>query len=148
MKTTKLTWGLYKMRGWCRIKWFFKDTKILISRITFLLKHGYAEPALWESYSFFLDSWEEILKNYRHNRNGTPIVLDPCPQTWNGVIESQNEKAFDDILDSMLADLTTMRLDPLDGNNKEETFKIKEEREAAKNRFFENFSNLFYDLWD
>lgn len=149
-KSTDLTFALYGTykSGWYRFKYFFKDTRILFHRIKFLLKHGFAEPGLWESYTFFIDSWEEILRNYKDNRTGTPLVLEPLPETWNAIIERQNDEAFDKLIDSMLADLATMRLDPLDGADREGALQIRDERDAAKERFFTNFSKIFYDLWD
>lgn len=145
-----VTWGLFNISPkypFSFIKQGIKDFFIMLKRICFVIKHGYPEPALWESYLFFLDSWEEILGNYRHNRNGTPVVIEDFSK-WNNELEKENVRLYDEILDSMLADLATMRLDPLDGDSREEIAKISEEREAAKNRFFENFSRLFYDLWD
>lgn len=144
----KLTDGLYCIRPRYPIYWIksiIKDTGILFYRIKFLLKHGYAEPFLWESFDCFIQQWQEILYHYRHSRNGTSIILpvpagtDPNDENFLG----KNEKAYDAMLDEMLACLEVMRKDTLFLSPEE-----REEQNACRARFFELFSEHFYDFWD
>lgn len=86
----------------------------------------------------------EILINYRHNRLGSPCVVEFNDyETWS----EENEKAYDTILDKMI-DL----LDKMDENNEiYDNMDWKTEYETqtnAKNEFFKLFSEYFFSLWD
>ena len=86
----------------------------------------------------------EILINYRHNRLGSPCVVEFNDyETWS----EENEKAYDTILDKMI-DL----LDKMDENNEiYDNMDWKTEYEtqiSAKNEFFKLFSEYFFSLWD
>lgn len=139
----KITCGLFMYRG----KYFwknFRDIHILFKRIFFTLKHGYSPVARWETFAYFIDMMREILINYRHNRFGSPCVVEFNDyETWS----EENEKAYDTILDKMI-DL----LDKMDENNEiYDNMDWKTEYETqtnAKNEFFKLFSEYFFSLWD
>ena len=62
-----LSAGLFGYRGWY---WYknIGDFWILIKRVFFALKHGYAPQALWETDRWFIGVMREILTNYKDNR--------------------------------------------------------------------------------
>lgn len=144
-KTTSLTFGLFTISPKHLFYWLrytFKDIKILFRRIRFLFKHGYNEPALWESFEYFIDQWEEILIYYRDKRNGTPIVInlaDYTGDTW----EEANENAFNEMINRMLTNLHIMKNDNniLGAGDWDKVV-------AAKDEFFTDFSKMFYNFWD
>lgn len=140
MKTNKLSCGLFMFRG---VRWWrnLKDIPIFIRRIFFVLRHGYSPVAQWETFEWFRDVMKEILINYRHNRVGSPMIID---NFWDG---SKNIDAYDNILDKMIE-----LLDQMDENNKiydNVDWKTKDKlMNDAKNEFFKLFSKYYYDLWD
>lgn len=145
-KTPQLTFGLYTISPRYPISWLrhtVKDTIILGRRIKFLLKHGYNEPAQWETFEYFIDMFEEILENYRYHRNGTQVVI-PAKEIDTKGWEERNEKAYDDILDTMLFHLREMR-------EKEDYESLASEeirKQTHCNEFFKLFAERFYGLWD
>ena len=62
-----LSAGLF---GYCGWHWYknIGDFWILIKRVFFVLNHGYAPQALWETDGWFIGVMREILTNYRNNR--------------------------------------------------------------------------------
>ena len=62
-----LSAGLFGYRGW---HWYknIGDFWILIKRVFFVLNHGYAPQALWETDGWFIGVMREILTNYKDNR--------------------------------------------------------------------------------
>lgn len=140
MKTNKLSCGLFMFRG---VRWWrnLKDIPIFIRRIFFVLRHGYSPVAQWETFEWFRDVMKEILINYRHNRVGSPMIID---NFWDG---SKNIDAYDNILDKMIE-----LLDQMDENNKiydNVDWKTKDKlMNDAKDEFFKLFSKYYYDLWD
>lgn len=144
-KTTSLTFGLFTIspkHPFCWLKYTSKEIKILFRRIRFLLKHGYNEPALWESFEYFIDQWEEILTSYRYERSGTPVVIN-IQDYPDGNWDEENEKAFNEILDRMLVNLKIMRNEDhvLGGGDWDKVL-------VAKDEFFADFSKHFYSFWD
>lgn len=147
MRTNKLTCWLFRFRGrqWWRN---IKDIPIFIHRVFFTLKHGYSPVAQFETSQWFMDVMNEIIINYRHNRVGTPIVLDDL---WNNPSDNEkmeeNEDAYNKILDHMIELLELM-----DEDNKiyddMDWKEIDKARESAKNEFFKLFSEHFYEFWD
>lgn len=145
-KTTQLTFGLYTISPRYPISWLrhaVKDTIILGRRIKFLLKHGYNEPAQWETFEYFIDMFEEILEGYRHHRNGTQLVI-PAEEIGTEGWEERNEKAYDEILDTMLFHLREMR----EKEDYESLVSEDARRQKHCNEFFKLFTERFYGLWD
>lgn len=144
-KITSLTFGLFETSfryPFTWIKSFVKDTKILFKRIKYLLTHGYGEPALWESFAFFIDQWEEILTFYKEKRNGSAVVIDlseDITDDW----ERKNAAAYDKIINRMLKNLKIMKSGDFFYRDDEANEVIK-----AKNEFFKDFSKYFFDFWD
>lgn len=143
-KTTQLTYGLYNYSPRYFITWLWhliKDTLILFRRIKFLLKHGYPEPARWETYNYFIDVFEELFDYYRKNRMGTQIIVKPfTSKDWEDI----NEKAYNELLDTMLYHLKEMR-------EQEDYESLKEESNRQQthcDEFFNLFTKHFYGFWD
>lgn len=130
-----LSAGLFGYRGW---RWYknIGDFWILIKRVFFTLKHGYAPQALWETDGWFIGVMREILTNYRDNR------------IFVGVFESEtktaeeNEQKTNEMLDHMIKLLDKMELDTIKDDETEE------ESNAAKEEFFALFSRYFYYFWE
>lgn len=130
-----LSAGLFGYRGW---HWYknIGDFWILIKRVFFTLKHGYAPQALWETDGWFIGVMREILTNYRDNR------------IFVGVFESEtktaeeNEQKTNEMLDRMIKLLDKMELDAIKDDETEE------ESNAAKEEFFALFSRYFYYFWE
>ena len=130
-----LSAGLFGYRGW---RWYknIGDFWILIKRVFFTLKHGYAPQALWETDGWFIGVMREILTNYRDNR------------IFVGFFESEtktaeeNEQKTNEILDRMIKLLDKMELDTIKDDETEE------ESNAAKEEFFALFSRYFYYFWE
>lgn len=130
-----LSAGLFGYRGW---RWYknIGDFWILIKRVFFILKHGYAPQALWETDGWFIGVMREILTNYRDNR------------IFVGFFESEtktaeeNEQKTNEMLDRMIKLLDKMELDTIKDDETEE------ESNAAKEEFFALFSRYFYYFWE
>lgn len=141
-KINSLTWGLFYKH--LPSHWP-KDFAIMLDRIHHAIKHGYYPQATFEFYSYQLSMWKEILTWYRDERNGAPIMIPPDEEeNW----EERNSAVFDNKMNEMLADLAIMERDPLDGKDLSASKEISAEREAAKERFFKAFGEMFYDFWD
>lgn len=137
MNCNKLTFGLFMYKGW----YFYKnirDIPILIKRVFFTLRHGYAPQAHWETYYWFMSCMKEILLWYRENRAGTPFIVDDY---------DENIDCYNKILDRMVELLDLMEEDNIlyEELNYEE---VDAARDNAKNEFFELFSKYFYTFWD
>lgn len=133
--------GLFRYKG----KYFYRnliDLKIYFKRIRFLLKNGYSPIATWETYNWFIDWADKIIKEYIKNRNSTSMI-NPYNKTE---LEHSNEadKIWDKYFSEMCDCLKVMKEYegvPFSPDNYEEMYK-------AKDKFFKMFSNIFYDLWD
>lgn len=134
-----------KIKGWHNISaglfgyrgryWYknIKDLWILIKRVFFVLRHGYAPQALWEMDVWFIDVMKELLTWQRDNRVSVGYFEE---ETAN---EDENRKKTDELLNHMLELLekaNPFRIDNL------------QEAEKTKNEFLELFSKYFYGFWD
>lgn len=130
----------YKGRYWYRnlkyIPRYFKS-------IHYLIKHGYDECAVWETFDWFIETMKPILTKYRQTHRGYPLMHD------NTSSQSQSEQ-YDADLDRMIALLEDM--DEASHFREEEDFADMRRHaammEAAKDEFFTLFSKYFYTLWD
>lgn len=136
-ETTKLTWGLYNIQPRNPFRWIArqcKDAGIMFKRLCFVIKHGYYPQARFETYSYFIDMFEDILIWYRFNRTGTPYILD-CYEDYQ---EEKNKKEYNDLLDKMGYCLSVMK-------DEEKSWDI---RYKARDDFFKDFCENFYSFWD
>lgn len=144
-KINNLTWGLFN----CPFLYHWgQDFITLLKRILFVIKHGYQEQATWETFTYMITIWEEILLGYKNSRSGTPMLID---SPSNGAIPNdewyeENSKAFNKLIDEMVADLRIMAVDPLD--HPDGIAAGNQTRKEATDRFFTKFKDIFYHLWD
>lgn len=144
-KPNSLTWGLFN----CRFPYHWaSDFWIMLKRIPFVIKNGYYPQMRFEAYCCSIDMWKEILKWYRDKRMGTKIIIpNEGENCWNDdEWLKKNEIAYNEKLDKLLAELAIMEADPFDDPDGYQAG--SEKREAAKDRFFKEFSEMFYDFWD
>lgn len=130
-----LSAGLF---GYCGWYWYknIGDFWILIKRVFFVLNHGYAPQALWETDGWFIGVMREILTNYRNNRIFVGF-FDRKTKT-----EEEDERKTNELLDHMIGLLDKMGVDTI---KDEETEK---ESDAAKEEFFALFSKYFHYFWE
>ena len=130
-----LSAGLFGYRGWY---WYknIGDFWILIKRVFFALKHGYAPQALWETDGWFIGIMREILTNYKDNRVFTGFFFN------KGLNEEEDIAKTDKELEQMIRLLDKMDMDYCDNKD---SFK---ESERAKNKFFILLSKYFFYLWE
>lgn len=130
-----LSAGLFGYRGWY---WYknISDFWILIKRVFFALKHGYAPQALWETDRWFIGVMREILTNYKDNRIFTGFFFD------EGLNEEEDIAKTDKELEQMIRLLDKMDMGYCDNKD---PFK---ESERAKNKFFILLSKYFFYLWE
>ena len=133
--THNLSAGLFGYRGWY---WYknIGDFWILIKRVFFTLKHGYAPQALWETDGWFIGVMREILTNYKDNRIFTGFFFN------EGLNEEEDIAKTDKELEQMIRLLDKMDMDYCDNKD---SFK---ESERAKNKFFILLSKYFFYLWE
>lgn len=131
-----------------RGKYWYKNIKeipLYFKLMHHLIKYGYDEYARWETYNWFIDTMKSVLTKYNSNRYGTKII------TGNWFDIEENEKAWNDVINRMIE-----LLDLMDGSNPKydteeydtDYEKKDSEMEAAKEEFFQLFSEYFYYLWD
>ena len=130
-----LSAGLFGYRGWY---WYknIGDFWILIKRVFFALKHGYAPQALWETDRWFIGVMREILTNYKDNRVFTGFFFN------EGLNEEEDIAKTDKELEQMIRLLDKMDMGYCDDKD---PFK---ESERAKNKFFILLSKYFFYLWE
>ena len=130
-----LSAGLFGYHGWY---WYknIGDFWILIKRVFFTLKHGYAPQALWETDRWFIGVMREILTNYKDNRIFTGFFFD------EGLNEEEDIAKTDKELEQMIRLLDKMDMGYCDDKD---PFK---ESERAKNKFFILLSKYFFYLWE
>ena len=130
-----LSAGLFGYRGW---HWYknIGDFWILIKRVFFVLNHGYAPQALWETDGWFIGVMREILTNYHNNR--IFVGFFDCETKT----EEENERKTNELFDHMIRLLDKMEIDTI---KDEETEK---ESDAAQEEFFALFSKYFHYFWE
>ena len=130
-----LSAGLFGYRGW---RWYKNvgDFWILIKRVFFTLKHGYAPQALWETDGWFIGIMREILTDYRNNRSFVGF-FDHKTKT-----EEENKRKTNELLDRMIGLLDKMELDYICNE------KTMKESNKARTEFFTLFCKYFYNFCD
>lgn len=136
-KITNLKFGIFSDRYSIkyRILYLLRDVKLYFIRRRFVLKHGYAEPALYETAEWFIVAFKEIIYNYRHHASGYPGNM--TKEEWNSILDIMLD-LLNKMSDDYYWDLNKEEWDP------EEDLK----KEQAKKEFFKLFSKYFYNLWD
>lgn len=121
--------------------------------IRHLIKYGYDEYALWETFDWFIHTMMAILNEYRNNHHSVPILTEDYPfdSRDNSDEAKEKRKSNDELWDSIIDKMISL-LDDMDEDNpkyKNLDFCEKDALlEKAKNEFFKLFSEHFYRLWD
>ena len=141
-----------------RGKYWYKNIKeipLYFKQLHHLIKHGYDVGAHWETYGWFLDTFRPILKYYRENHYGTPVLIDDFPAdtgTPEGKAKAdENSAKWNVIVDRMieLLDLMDECNPKYDAPEYEEDLWLADrEMNSAKDEFFKLFAKHFYSLWD
>lgn len=137
-------------------RYWYKNIKGLpkyIKCIWHLIKYGYEEYAIWETYDWFVIIMRSILCDYRVGHRSVPILIENYPFDLSDNSDDAkkkrelNDKLWDSIIDKMISLLYDMDVN----NPKYEEIDYLEQNkllEEAKNEFFKLFSEHFYRLWD
>lgn len=130
-----LSAGLF---GYCGWRWYknIGDFWILIKRVFFTLKHGYAPQALWETDSWFIGVMREILTDYRNNRSFVGFF------DFETGTEEENERKTNELLDHMIGLLDKMEINYIYDK------KTMKESDKARTEFFTLFCKYFYNFCD
>lgn len=140
-------------------RWWKNVARIpdFIRELKFLLKHGYDSMLLYDFDLYFMDIMPEIIKHYRDNKQGYPMLVDnwPEPGTEDSlegqVIIHKNEREWKARMDLLLKHLDGMdenseKYDtPFWENNPEEK---EREINICKDLFFLNLAKNFFYMWD
>lgn len=120
---------------WRGTSWWRNITRGIpqyIKQMHFLLKNGYDVYATWETCDWFVEKMKHILNEYLTHHWGYPC-------------EFESNEEWETIIRRMISLLEKMGY--LDYSIKDYEKHIQE-RDAAKDEFFELFSKYFYNLWD
>lgn len=120
---------------WHETSWWRNITRGIpqyIKQIHFLLKNGYDIYAPWETCDWFVEKMKHIFNEYLTHHWGYPC-------------EFETGEEWETIIRRMISLLEKMGY--LDDSIKDYEKHIQE-RDAAKDEFFELFSKYFYNLWD
>ena len=130
-----LSAGLF---GYCGWRWYknIGDFWILIKRVFFVLNHGYAPQALWETDSWFIGVMREILTDYRNNRSFVGFF------DFETGTEEENERKTNELLDHMIGLLDKMEINYIYDK------KTMKESDEARTEFFTLFCKYFYNFCD
>lgn len=119
-----------------------------------LVKNGYDEYAVWETFGWFIDIMKDILSVYRKRHRSIPIIIDDypyiCVSDEDRAKQVQNKMKWNEIIDTMIQLLDEMdenssvyeNISPVD-------YQLQDKQMTeAKDKFFALFSKYFYCLWD
>lgn len=123
------SYGLFNVSFWRHPIIWLKDLRIYFYRTRFLLKHGYAEPFRWEYAECLAEVSKQVFTYLLRHRKGDMLLTDDMD-----LLEAFNDMFYNDLL----IDLSYMQ-------NEEYPF---EDRETAKEDFFKQICEHYWELWD
>ncbi len=133
-------------------KYWYKnitEMPLYFTLIRYLIKNGYDEYAVWETFDWFIHTMKSILTEYKNHHHSVPVLIEDYPYDSKGAKEKR--QLSDEMWETTISKMISL-LDDMDENNpKYEKMDMIEQNEAlekAKNEFFELFSKYFYCLWD
>ena len=132
-----------------RGKYWYKNIKeipLYFRLMHHLIKYGYDEYATWETFDWFIDTMKDILKTYRYNHVGYPVV-----SYDNKDLQKAANRDYDADLDKMISLLEDMDEDnpKYEAEEYQKDYKrLCNETLVAKDEFFKLFAKHFYSLWD
>ena len=148
-KLNKVGWPFFWFSG--RNFWRnLKDIPSFLRALHTFLKDGVPPQAYYETYAWFTDVMEMIVKWYRDERAGSPFVLEENAKLGDEEQDKRNEEAYNAVLDEMLLHLEGMKeenycKEKFDPDKWEE---IDRQMYEHKDKFFELFSKYFFTFWD
>ena len=111
-------------------------------QMRYLVRHGYDQSAVWDTFDWFIDTMKSILPTFRSEHHGYPVVSFDDRE-----LQEQSEKEYDADIDRMIE-----LLDDMDENNpKYEDMDYESQYNkmySSKDEFFKLFAKHFYSLWD
>jgi len=142
-KTNNLTYGLFNYKfTWGGIKLTIKDFFIMLSRIKFVLKHGYYPAALYDTNVYFKEIFEEIAQWYMVYSKSIPADYE-TKEEWNEVLGKMrmlNESLGEDYLDYIEKNHLNF--------NQAEYQTFYKNRAKKQTEFFNLLDKNFLNLWD
>lgn len=127
-----------------------KDIPSFLRAVHTLFKDGVPPQAYYETYAWFIDVMEMIVKWYRDERAGSPFILEENAKLGDEEQDKRNEEAYNAVLDEMLLHLEGMK----EENYCKEKFdpdkwgEIDKQMYEHRDKFFSLFSEYFFTLWD
>lgn len=132
--------------SYCKRYWYMniKEIPLYFKLMHHLIKYGYDSYANINTYDWFMETMKSILKDFRQNHNGYPVV------SFDKESQAASAKEYDAGLDTMISLLDDM--DECNPKYEDEKYNdvelLLKEINDAKDKFFELFSEYFYSLWD
>lgn len=140
--------------GFSKKYWYknIKNIPLYFRLIHELVRYGYDERALWDTFSWFTTTMKSILERYREGHQGYPVIIEGYSsedpeneeknlEVWEGIIDRMVELL--ELMDEECPKYDSEEYENIDGLRKKNT-----EMNEAKNEFFNLFSTHFWDLWD
>lgn len=127
-----------------------KDIPSFLRAVCILFKDGVPPQAYYETYAWFIDVMEMIVKWYRDERAGSPFILEEGAKVGDEEQDKRNEEAYNAVLDEMLLHLEGMKEENYnkEGFDPDKWEKIDRQMYEHKDKFFSLFSEYFFTLWD
>lgn len=122
-----LTWGLFNIPFYRDPKEWVKDVHRYFKRRRFLLKHGYPEQMLWETYCVSQAMFKEVFTWYLNERSGDIPLSDNLDE-----LQTQNNELYTHLIEC---------LERMDEDS-------DSYREISKDKFFELMKQHWFDFWD
>lgn len=148
-KLNKVSYPFFRFSGynfWRNLK----DIPSFLRAVHTLFKDGVPPQAYYETYAWFIDVMEMIVKWYRNKRAGTPFVLEEEIKVGDEEQDKRNEEAYNAVLDEMLLHLEGMKEENYNNEefNPDKWKEIDKQMNEHKDKFFSLFSEYFFTLWD
>lgn len=127
-----------------------KDIPSFLRAVHTLFKDGVPPQAYYETYAWFIDVMEMIVKRYRDERAGSPFILEEGIKVGDEEQDKRNEEAYNAVLDEMLLHLEGMKEENYnkEGFDPDKWEEIDKQMYEHKDKFFSLFSEYFFTLWD
>ena len=87
----------FPFKGWCGLK-NIKYIPRYFRSLHFLIKNGYDEYAVWDTFSWFQTTMRDILLKYKKGHCGSPIII----ENYDESKQTENEKQWDEIINRMI----------------------------------------------
>lgn len=128
-----------------------KNIPRYFKRLHHLIKYGWDDYAVWETFNWFIDTMREILSDYLKYHSSYPVRNLDVPQEDNLEIWENKIKRMLKLLDDM--DEANPKYEGIENSESGKAYitrckNMRDEMDKAKDEFFKIFAECFYDLWD